>query len=57
MKDTIRHLNDAASDVFDFFISVIDESEISLVSNDSSGLHYDAHTAAIIVQRIVSSLA
>lgn len=57
MKDTIRHLNDAASDLFDFFISVIDESEISLVSNDSCGLHYDAHTAAIIVQRIVSFLA
>jgi hypothetical protein len=57
LKDTVRHLNDAASDLFDFFIPVIDESEISLVNNDSSGLHYDAHTAAIIVQRIASFLA
>lgn len=55
-KEAICHLNDAAADLFDNFIPVCEESEIVLVPNDSTGLHYDNDTAELIVGRIIGFL-
>ena len=55
-KQAIVHLNDLAADLVDHFITVIDESEIKLVENDSSGLHYDNATAELIIGRIATFL-